>query len=75
MAERRQNNWALLLRKENDVPNLKSILRMWSPFVLVMSAFCGLVYLAIQQTLRHKACSGHWGSSRENWRGLQSFVP
>jgi hypothetical protein len=38
MVERRQNNWTLLLRKENDVPNLKSILRMWLPFALVMSA-------------------------------------
>ena len=33
----------------------KDILRQWVPFAAVTTLFCGLVYVAVQQALRHSA--------------------
>jgi hypothetical protein len=37
------------------MPKVKSILRHWLPLAVVITALCGLVYLAVQQDLRQGA--------------------
>jgi hypothetical protein len=38
-----------------DMQLLKDVLRQWLPIAAVTTAFCALVYVAVQQTLRHGA--------------------
>jgi hypothetical protein len=32
--------------------NIKNIFRVWFPFAVVITAFCALVYVTVQQSLR-----------------------
>jgi hypothetical protein len=44
--------YTLGMKGESSVHKTKNIVRIWLPFAVVISAFCLLVYAAVQQTLR-----------------------
>jgi hypothetical protein len=60
---------------------IKNILRQWIPLAVVISALCGLVYLAVQQELRQSAndpqiqIAEDAGRALENGAAADSQVP
>ncbi len=60
---------------------IKNILRHWIPLAVVITALCGLVFLAVQQELRQSAndpqiqIAGDAAAALENGAAAESIVP